>query len=401
MKDYIKFFEEFLKKEIDYDNPKNLYEPVKYLLDSGGKRLRPLITLFVSDLFTGNITNALSASAALEIFHNFTLAHDDIMDNSIMRRGKKTINSKWDNNTGILSGDVMLIISYEILNKYDESKYILLSKQLTQTSRLVCEGQQNDMDFSLKKDVLEADYFEMIENKTAVLIGCSFMFGGIVSDLNTKNVNVLYEVGKNLGIAFQLEDDLLDCFGDEAKFGKKIGGDILEKKKTLLYIYTQANLDNNKRVEFENIFFSDHSKESIKIDTIKSFYETSGAVEYLKNKVQEYSEHAKKLVNQMQIDATSPNELPDIDSYTALMNAYIEEQQSLISIIESEVNEIKSDVNATMPNIQCSKSNEEGTVTITCLAEKVHDLLIQMEDYSGVSDHYSSMKLSGLGSVPI
>jgi geranylgeranyl diphosphate synthase type II len=138
------------------------------------------------DLFTGNITNALSASAALEIFHNFTLAHDDIMDNSIMRRGKKTINSKWDNNTGILSGDVMLIISYEILNKYDESKYILLSKQLTQTSRLVCEGQQNDMDFSLKKDVLEADYFEMIENKTAVLIGCSFMFGAIVSDLNTK-----------------------------------------------------------------------------------------------------------------------------------------------------------------------------------------------------------------------
>ena len=302
MTDYIKIFENFLKKEIDYDNPKNLYEPVKYLLDSGGKRLRPLITLFVSDLFTGNITNALSASATLEIFHNFTLAHDDIMDNSIMRRGKKTINSKWDNNTGILSGDVMLIISYEILNKYDDSKYILLSKQLTQTSRLVCEGQQNDMDFSLKKDVLEADYFEMIENKTAVLIGCSFMFGAIVSDLNSKEINILYEVGKNLGIAFQLEDDLLDCFGDENKFGKKIGGDILEKKKTLLYIYTQANLDNNKRVEFENIFFSDNTKESIKIDSIKSFYETSGAVEYLKNKVQEYSEHAKKLVNQMQID---------------------------------------------------------------------------------------------------
>ena len=260
MTDYIKIFENFLKKEIDYDNPKNLYEPVKYLLDSGGKRLRPLITLFVSDLFTGNITNALSASATLEIFHNFTLAHDDIMDNSIMRRGKKTINSKWDNNTGILSGDVMLIISYEILNKYDDSKYILLCKQLTQTSRLVCEGQQNDMDFSLKKDVLEADYFEMIENKTAVLIGCSFMFGAIVSDLNSKEINILYEVGKNLGIAFQLEDDLLDCFGDENKFGKKIGGDILEKKKTLLYVYTQSKLDNDKRVEFENIFFSDDKR---------------------------------------------------------------------------------------------------------------------------------------------
>ena len=303
MTDYIKIFEEFLEKEIDYDYPNNLYEPVKYLLDSGGKRLRPVITLFVSDLFTGNITNALPASAALEIFHNFTLAHDDIMDNSLMRRGKKTINSKWDNNTGILSGDVMLIISYEILNKYEDPKYILLSKQLTQTSRLVCEGQQNDMDFSLKKDVLEDDYFKMIENKTAVLIGCSFMFGGIVSDLNTKDITILYEVGKNLGIAFQLEDDLLDCFGDQAKFGKKIGGDIIEQKKTLLFIFTQAKLNGDQKLEFENVFFSDKIDDLEKINSIKTFYESSGAVNYLKNKVEQYSANAKNLINDLQIDS--------------------------------------------------------------------------------------------------
>ena len=303
MTDYIKIFEEFLEKEIDYDYPNNLYEPVKYLLDSGGKRLRPLITLFVSDLFTGNITNALPASAALEIFHNFTLAHDDIMDNSLMRRGKKTINSKWDNNTGILSGDVMLIISYEILNKYEDPKYILLSKQLTQTSRLVCEGQQNDMDFSLKKDVLEDDYFKMIENKTAVLIGCSFMFGGIVSDLNTKDINILYEAGKNLGIAFQLEDDLLDCFGDQAKFGKKIGGDIIEQKKTLLFIFTQAKLNGDQRVEFENVFFSNKIDDLEKINSIKTFYKSSGAIDYLKNKVEQYSANAKNLINDLQIDS--------------------------------------------------------------------------------------------------
>jgi geranylgeranyl diphosphate synthase type II len=302
MKDFIKTFEEFLKKEIDYDNPRNLYEPVKYLLDSGGKRLRPLITLFVSDLFTGNISNALPASAALEIFHNFTLAHDDIMDNSLMRRGKKTINSKWDDNTAILSGDVMLIISYEILNKYDDSKYLLLSKQLTETSRLVCEGQQNDMDFSREKNISEDDYFKMIENKTAVLIGCSFMFGAIVSELNSKEINALYEVGKNLGLAFQLEDDLLDCFGDESKFGKKIGGDIIQKKKTLLFIHTVSKLDNDKRLEFENIFFSDNTDESVKISLIKKYYKDSGAVNYLNKKVKEYSEHAKKIINQMQID---------------------------------------------------------------------------------------------------
>jgi len=302
MKDFIKTFEGFLKKEIDYDNPRNLYEPVKYLLDSGGKRLRPLITLFVSDLFTGNISNALPASAALEIFHNFTLAHDDIMDNSLMRRGKKTINSKWDDNTAILSGDVMLIISYEILNKYDDSKYLLLSKQLTETSRLVCEGQQNDMDFSREKNISEDDYFQMIENKTAVLIGCSFMFGAIVSELNSKEINALYEVGKNLGLAFQLEDDLLDCFGDESKFGKKIGGDIIQKKKTLLFIHTLSKLDNDKRLEFENIFFSDNTDESVKISLIKKYYKDSGAVNYLNKKVKEYSEHAKKIINQMQID---------------------------------------------------------------------------------------------------
>lgn len=302
MKDFIKTFEGFLKKEIDYDNPRNLYEPVKYLLDSGGKRLRPLITLFVSDLFTGNISNALPASAALEIFHNFTLAHDDIMDNSLMRRGKKTINSKWDDNTGILSGDVMLIISYEILNKYDDSKYLLLSKQLTETSRLVCEGQQNDMDFSRETNISEDDYFKMIENKTAVLIGCSFMFGAIVSELNSKEINALYEVGKNLGLAFQLEDDLLDCFGDESKFGKKIGGDIIQKKKTLLFIHTVSKLDNDKRLEFENIFFSDNTDESVKISLIKKYYKDSGAVNYLNKKVKEYSEHAKKIINQMQID---------------------------------------------------------------------------------------------------
>ena len=197
----------------------------------------------------------------------------------------------------------MLIISYEILNKYEDPKYILLSKQLTQTSRLVCEGQQNDMDFSLKKDVLEDDYFKMIENKTAVLIGCSFMFGGIVSDLNTKDITILYEVGKNLGIAFQLEDDLLDCFGDQAKFGKKIGGDIIEQKKTLLFIFTQAKLNGDQRVEFENVFFSNKIDDLEKINSIKTFYESSGAIDYLKNKVEQYSANAKNLINDLQIDS--------------------------------------------------------------------------------------------------
>ena len=309
MTEYIKIFEDYLKKELKYIKPENLYNPVKYLLESGGKRLRPIIALNVSELLGGKISDTLPAAAALEIFHNFTLAHDDIMDNSMLRRGKKTINSKWDNNTGILSGDVMLIISYEVLNQYQDSKYIHLSKKLTEISRLVCEGQQADMDFASKNDITENEYFEMIKNKTAVLIGCSFMFGGIVAEANDFNTNLLYEIGLNLGIAFQLEDDLLDCFGDQEKFGKKIGGDIIEKKKTLLYLFTNSNLEPKKKLEFENIFNSNEIAESEKINSIKLFYETSGALKYVKNKVKVYFDKADQLINKLELDNDTKRKL--------------------------------------------------------------------------------------------
>ena len=309
MTEYIKFFEDYLKKELKYNKPESLYDPVKYILESGGKRLRPLITLYISELFNGEKTVALPAAAALEIFHNFTLAHDDIMDNSSIRRGKKTINAKWDDNTGILSGDVMLIISYEILNQYEDSKYILFSKKLTEISRLVCEGQQADMDFSSKNDITENEYFEMIKNKTAVLIACSFMFGGIAAETNTSNTDLLYKIGLNLGIAFQLEDDLLDSFGDQEKFGKRIGGDILEKKKTLLYLFTHSKLESEKKLEFENIFNSNEIEESQKINSIKSFYETSGALEYLKNKVKVYFNEAEILIDKLELDNDTKKKL--------------------------------------------------------------------------------------------
>ncbi len=309
MTEYIKFFEDYLKKELKYNKPESLYDPVKYILESGGKRLRPLITLYISELFNGKKTVALPAAAALEIFHNFTLAHDDIMDNSSIRRGKKTINAKWDDNTGILSGDVMLIISYEILNQYEDSKYILFSKKLTEISRLVCEGQQADMDFSSKNDITENEYFEMIKNKTAVLIACSFMFGGIAAETNTLNTDLLYKIGLNLGIAFQLEDDLLDSFGDQEKFGKRIGGDILEKKKTLLYLFTHSKLESEKKLEFENIFNSNEIEESQKINSIKLFYETSGALEYLKNKVKVYFNEAEMLIDKLELDNDTKKKL--------------------------------------------------------------------------------------------
>jgi len=309
MKNLITNFESFLKSELIYSYPKNLYQPVKYILESGGKRLRPLITMNICDILSNDSIKALPASASLEIFHNFTLAHDDIMDNSLMRRGRETLHSKWNINTGILSGDVMLIISYEFLKKYDDLIYIELSKQLIETSRLLCEGQQYDIDFSSQDIVAEDKYFKMIQNKTAELIACSYKFGGIVS--NTKDINkqILYEIGLNLGIAFQLEDDLLDCFGDEKKFGKRIGGDIIEKKKTLLYINTIQNLSKNQRIEFEKTFYSDELNEKSKINVIKTFYQDSGSVDYLKQKVKEYSDKASYNISQLDLDTDKKDQI--------------------------------------------------------------------------------------------
>ena len=226
-----------------------------------------------------------------------------------MRRGKETIHSKWDINTGILSGDVMLIISYEFLKKYDDLTYLELSKQLIETSRLLCEGQQYDIDFSNQNIVDEEKYFEMIQNKTAELIACAYKFGGIVSNTKDENKQILYEIGLNLGIAFQLEDDLLDCFGDEKKFGKRIGGDIIEKKKTLLYIYTIKNLSKDQREEFEKVFYSDELSEELKISTIKTFYEDSGSVDYLKQKVKEYSNKASNNISQLEVDTNKKDQI--------------------------------------------------------------------------------------------
>ena len=230
---YIDDLNDYINKNLSFNDPNNLYDPVKYILQNGGKRVRSLFTLFISDLFSGKIDNALPAAASLEIFHNFTLVHDDIMDNAIIRRGSKTINDKWNNNTAILSGDVMLILSYNLLSNYKDQIYIQLSKELNNTARLVCEGQQYDIDFSAQENVELDEYFKMIELKTAELIACSFKFGGIVSDASENNIKNLYKIGKNMGIAFQLEDDYLDSFGESKDFGKKIGGDKLEKKKTL------------------------------------------------------------------------------------------------------------------------------------------------------------------------
>ena len=216
-------------------NPRNLYDPVKYILEIGGKRLRPILTLMITDCFGGDTTKALDAALAIEVFHNFSLVHDDIMDNAPLRRNKKTVHEKWDINTGILSGDAMLIMAYKLFESYDADKFQRLTTLFSKTALEVCEGQQYDIDFESRFDVTIDEYIKMIEYKTAVLVGSAMQMGAIIADTSIDNQKKCFEFGKNLGIAFQLQDDYLDVYGDPKSFGKQVGGDIIEKKK-LIYI---------------------------------------------------------------------------------------------------------------------------------------------------------------------
>ena len=220
--------------------PKNLYDPLRYFIALGGKRIRPLFTVLSAELYDIPLNEALAGASALELFHNFTLIHDDIMDKSPVRRGLTTVHEKLNANIAILSGDVLMIHAFQALATYTPNTFKALSNMLNQTAIEVCIGQQMDMDFERIDSVTEADYIEMIRLKTSVLLGCACAFGGIIGGANESSINGLYHFGEQLGIAFQIQDDILDAFGDSAKVGKQIGGDILSDKKTILYTTFQS-----------------------------------------------------------------------------------------------------------------------------------------------------------------
>ncbi|MFK7781489.1 polyprenyl synthetase family protein, partial [Psychroserpens sp.] len=229
---FLNHLETFIKPK----EPTTLYEPINYIIQLGGKRLRPILTLMTAEIFGSEYKKALNAALSIEVFHNFSLVHDDIMDDAPLRRGKATVHEKWDINTGILSGDAMLILAYQLFENYEAKTFQDLAKLFSKTALEVCEGQQYDVDFETRDDVTIAEYLKMIEYKTAVLVGAAMKMGAIVSNASEDCQNSIYEFGRNLGIAFQLQDDYLDAFGDPKTFGKQVGGDIIENKKTYLYL---------------------------------------------------------------------------------------------------------------------------------------------------------------------
>jgi geranylgeranyl diphosphate synthase type II len=242
---FLKEYNDFIEKEINAidlpENPANLYNPLRYFLKLGGKRIRPALTLMAGKMFGVSVEKTKNAALAVEVFHNFTLIHDDIMDNAPLRRNQKTIHEEWNSNIAILAGDVLFVKSYELLGKNPDKYLNDLFTIFSKTAREVCEGQQMDMDFETRESVHEADYIEMIRLKTSVLLGCALELGAILGGANEEDRKNIYDFGIHLGIAFQIQDDILDLFGSPEKVGKQPGGDVICNKKTLLSI-TATNL---------------------------------------------------------------------------------------------------------------------------------------------------------------
>ena len=291
----------YLESKTETKEPKNLYEPITYILGLGGKRLRPVLVLMAAEIFGANYQKALDAALAIEVFHNFSLVHDDIMDDAPMRRGKTTVHEKWDINTGILSGDAMLISAYQLFENYDGETFRSLAKLFSKTAIEVCEGQQYDVDFETRDDVTQIEYLKMIEFKTAVLVAAALKMGGIVAGASLENQNNIYEFGRNLGIAFQLQDDYLDTFGDPKTFGKQVGGDIIENKKTYLYLKAIEKGTNQQKKELSDLFAIHPKDSSEKINTAKRIFIESGSAKETQIAIEDYTKRAFTVLESLPI----------------------------------------------------------------------------------------------------
>ena len=299
---YQDFFISYLENQTINKEPKNLYEPIDYILSLGGKRMRPVLTLMTAEVFNADYKKALPAAMAVEVFHNFSLVHDDIMDDAPLRRGSPTVHEKWNTNTGILSGDAMLILAYQYFEQYEPSVFRDLAKLFSKTALEVCEGQQWDVDFENRKDVTIPEYLKMIEYKTAVLVAAAMKMGAIIANTSEENASLIYDFGLHLGLAFQLQDDYLDAFGDPETFGKQVGGDIIENKKTYLYLKA-VEFSDDKQTQQLNDLFAVHSDDNDrKISEVKAIFNQSGASEATQEAIKDYTFKAFETLEKMDIE---------------------------------------------------------------------------------------------------
>jgi len=270
------------------ESPKELYEPISYIMSLGGKRIRPLLTLMAYSLYKEDYQNILTPAMAVEVFHNFTLMHDDIMDDAPLRRGNQTVHEKWNANTAILSGDVMLVKAYDMLLEIEADKLQECIRLFNKTAAEVCEGQQKDMNFETLPTVSEEDYIDMIRLKTAVLLGFALQFGAILAGAPKADALHLYNFGVNIGIGFQLKDDLLDVYADKAKFGKQVGGDIISNKKTFLLLKAKELAKGNSKTLLENWIEAKDFDKAEKVAAVTAIYDELGIKALTESKMKEY-----------------------------------------------------------------------------------------------------------------
>ena len=307
-------FEKY-QKEIDNklskiklsNNPKELYDPVRYMLKMKSKRVRPILAILAYKLVHPNWKKVIQSCLSLELFHNFTLIHDDIMDKAPIRRGKKTIHEKWNKNIGILSGDLLMILAYDMISDLPQN---ILSKTMLKFNEIsikVCEGQQLDMNYQTRKNIDEKQYIEMIRLKTATLIGLSLQFGGLLANMNNNNLNTLYKIGELFGIGFQLRDDLLDVYGSK-NFGKKIGGDILENKKTFLSVKAY---ELSSKKERKNLDYWKKNKKSSKekIKKVTEIFDKLNLKELTEKKIKSFFNLAYKKLESLNVKNSNKEEL--------------------------------------------------------------------------------------------
>ena len=283
------------------EQPAELYEPISYLMQLGGKRMRPVLVLIATEMFDGNVFKALDAAIGIELFHNFTLMHDDIMDKAPLRRGKPTVHAKWNESTAILSGDVMFVEAYKLMIKVDDSILREVLAIFSDTASGVCQGQQADMNFEKRDDVSLPEYLEMIRQKTAVVLAGSMQIGALIGGAVPDQANLLYEFGQNLGLAFQLQDDILDVYGNPEKFGKQVGGDILSNKKTFMLIKAKELATGNTRTELDQ-WLNRSDDPFAKIEAITSVYNLLEVRKLAEVEMEEYVNKALRALDLISVD---------------------------------------------------------------------------------------------------
>jgi len=310
---YAEMIDSALQKAEFPSSPQNLYAPIRYILSLAGKRIRPQLVFLGADIFGyENVENLLPASKAIEYFHNFSLIHDDIMDAAPLRRGEPTVHHRWNDNVAILSGDALLVRAYTELSKCPVSAVPVLLTAFNKLAIEVCEGQQMDMDFEERNDVSEQEYIQMIRLKTSVLLGGALELGAIIADSSFSNRQFIYDFGVNLGIAFQLQDDILDAFGDPESFGKQVGGDIIVNKKTILHILLKKSLVGTDVAIFNDLLVMNHEQSSSKVAVMLDLYKKYEILALANQLKEQYTSLAYTSLAQIKVTEQKKAQLYDL-----------------------------------------------------------------------------------------